>query len=137
MKPERKSDKVQYHGVGGRKTSIARVWLTLGSGRITVNGKKLDDYVCRRPILMFQAVQPFVITNTSNRYDVKANVHGGGVSSQVGAIRNAIAKALLEVSPDLRPPLRRTGMLTRDSRIKERKKYGHKRARKSFQFSKR
>ena len=131
------SKKVQYHGVGGRKTSRARVWLTPGSGRFSVNGKALTVYTVNRPILLYQAVQPFMLTNTTNKYDVKANVFGGGIASQIGAVRQAIAKALLEINPDFRPPLRTTGMLTRDSRIKERKKYGRKKARKSFQFSKR
>jgi len=136
-KKEKAAVAEKFHGVGGRKTSIARVWLKPGNGKFIINGRSLEQYVCNRPILMFQAVQPFAITSTSNKYDVYANVYGGGVASQVGAIRNAISRALIEANPELRPPLRTTGMLTRDSRIKERKKYGRKKARKRFQYSKR
>ena len=126
-----------YYGTGKRKNAVAKVWLTPGgAGTITVNEKPMPDYV-RRRLLEMIVVQPFEVTNTVGQYDVKAKVLGGGISGQAGALRHGISKALIEADPDLRPTLRRLGFLTRDPRVKERKKYGRKRARRGFQFSKR
>ncbi|MDR7419824.1 MAG: 30S ribosomal protein S9 [Armatimonadota bacterium] len=121
---------------GSRKEAIARVRLTVGAGNITVNGKPFDAYF---PTLPLQSTvrQPLVATGTDGRYDVVVNVAGGGVSGQAGAVRHAIARALLEIDDAHRPALRKGGLLTRDPREKERKKYGRKRARKGFQYSKR
>jgi small subunit ribosomal protein S9 len=126
-----------YYGTGKRKNAVAKVWLTPGgAGTITVNDKPMPDYV-RRRLLEMIVVQPFEVTNTVGQYDVKAKVLGGGISGQAGALRHGISKALIEADPELRPTLRRLGYLTRDPRVKERKKYGRKRARRGFQFSKR
>ncbi len=122
--------------VGRRKTSVARVILKPGSGSITVNKKPLDEYF-RLETLRNDVARPFEVTQTSGKYDVRVNVEGGGASGQAGAIRLSIARALLEISDDHRAPLRTAGMLTRDPRMVERKKYGQKKARKRFQFSKR
>jgi small subunit ribosomal protein S9 len=128
---------VTYYGTGHRKNATAKVWLVPnGSGEITVNSKPLAAYVCRR-LLERLVVQPFEVTETLGRYDVKARVLGGGITGQAGALRHGISKALIEADPELRPVLRRLGFLTRDPRVKERKKYGRKRARRGFQFSKR
>ena len=127
---------VQYYGTGKRKSSTARVYLTAGSGQMTVNKRDLSKYFCnetQRTVIRY----PLTITDTVGTFDVRATVMGGGVSGQAGAIRLGIAKALLEFNGELRPRLKRAGLLTRDSRIKERKKYGQKGARKRFQFSKR
>jgi len=113
------------------------VWIFPGgTGTITVNGKPLPDYVCRRTLEML-VTQPMAITNTAGQFDVRAKVLGGGIAGQAGALRHGISKALIEADPELRPTLRRLGYLTRDPRVKERKKYGRKRARRGFQFSKR
>jgi small subunit ribosomal protein S9 len=126
-----------YYGTGHRKNATAKVWLVPnGSGDISVNNKPLADYVCRR-LLERLVVQPFEVTETVGQYDVKARVLGGGITGQAGALRHGISKALIEADPELRPVLRRLGFLTRDPRVKERKKYGRKRARRGFQFSKR
>ena len=126
-----------YYGTGKRKNAIAKVWIVPGgTGTITVNNKPMPEYVNRR-LLEMLVVQPFEVTNTVGQYDVKAKVLGGGISGQAGALRHGISKALIEASPDLRPPLRKGGFLTRDPRVKESKKYGRKRARRGFQFSKR
>ena len=126
----------QPYGTGKRKNAIARVWITPGSGQITVNGKPVDTYFPR--ITHQQAVRdPFVKTSAGMNFDVKATATGGGMSGQAGALRHGIAKALLEYNGELRVELRGIGALTRDPRVKERKKYGHKRARRGFQFSKR
>lgn len=127
----------QYHGVGGRKTAKARVWLYPGKGQYLINGKPMEDYACKRKILCKMALEPFVLTNTLHKYDVYADVSGGGSSSQIGAVRHGVSQALINANPEFRPVLRRTGLLTRDPRVKERKKYGQKRARKRFQYSKR
>lgn len=127
---------VQYYGTGRRKESIARVRLVPGDGRIVVNGRDLDDYFGMETLKAIVR-QPLVLTDTANRYDVLVNVHGGGFTGQAGAIRHGIARALLKVDPDLRPTLKRAGFLTRDPRMKERKKYGLKKARRAPQFSKR
>jgi small subunit ribosomal protein S9 len=121
---------------GKRKNSIARVWLTPGEGKVVVNGRPLEKYFGRETLKMVVR-QPLELTNTLGKYDIQVNVAGGGSSGQAGAIRHGLAKALLSLDPDLRMKLRREGFLTRDSRIKERKKYGQKGARKRFQFSKR
>ncbi len=121
---------------GSRKEAVARVRLLPGSGKITVNGKTLESYFTSSPM---QATirQPMVATSAEARFDVIASVSGGGVSGQAGAVRHGIARALVEADGTLRSPLRAGGFLTRDPREKERKKYGHKRARKGFQYSKR
>jgi small subunit ribosomal protein S9 len=121
---------------GSRKEAIARVRLTLGSGEISVNGKPLASYFPTSP-LQNTVRQAFVATATDGRYDAVVKVAGGGVAGQAGAVRHGIARALLETDESLRPALRKGGLLTRDPREKERKKYGHKRARKGFQYSKR
>lgn len=125
------------YATGHRKNATAKVWLVSnGSGEITINNKTLPAYVCRR-LLERLVVQPFEVTETMGQFDVKAKVLGGGISGQAGALRHGISKALIEADPNLRPVLRRLGFLTRDPRVKERKKYGRKRARRGFQFSKR
>ena len=126
----------RFYATGKRKTSIARVWLSPGDGRILVNNKPMDEYFLRETSLMI-IKQPFEMTGTWGRFDVRATVKGGGLSGQAGALRHGITKALLEIDPSYRPTLKKAGLITRDSRVKERKKYGLKGARKSFQFSKR
>ncbi len=121
---------------GSRKEAIARVRLVPGGGAITVNGKPMDSYFPTSP-LQVMVRQPLVAAAADGRFDVIATVAGGGVSGQAGAVRHGIARALLQADETLRPPLRKGGFLTRDPREKERKKYGHKRARKGFQYSKR
>lgn len=126
----------RFYGTGKRKSSSARVHIIPGTGRITVNKRELGDYFCnetQRTIIRF----PLTITDNLGKFDVKATVRGGGTTGQAGALRLGIAKALLEFNTELRPRLKKAGLLTRDSRIKERKKYGQKGARKRFQFSKR
>jgi small subunit ribosomal protein S9 len=127
---------VTYNGTGRRKTSVARVTLTPGAGRVVVNGKELDDYFGRR-VLQTIAVMPFEATHTQAKFDVRVNVVGGGMAGQAGAIRHGISRALLLADENLRTPLKRAGFLTRDARVKERKKAGLKKARKRPQFSKR
>ncbi len=127
---------VTYNGTGRRKTSVARVTLTPGAGRVVVNGKELDDYFGRR-VLQTIAVMPFEATHTQAKFDVRVNVVGGGMAGQAGAIRHGISRALLVADENLRTPLKRAGFLTRDARVKERKKAGLKKARKRPQFSKR
>ncbi len=127
---------VQYYGTGKRKSSTARVYLLPGTGEIKVNRRELADYFCnetQRTVIR----SPLTITDNLGKFDVRITVDGGGISGQAGAIRLGITKALLEFNSELRPRLKRAGLLTRDSRIKERKKYGQKGARKRFQFSKR
>ncbi len=125
-----------YYGTGRRKTSVARVRLLPGSGKIIINGRDIEDYF-GRAVLRTIARQPLVLTNTEAKYDVIANVNGGGTTGQAGAIRHGIARALLEVDEELRSSLKKAGFITRDPRMKERKKYGLKKARKAPQFSKR
>jgi len=127
---------VTYSGTGRRKSSVARVILTPGVGRIVVNGKDLDDYFGRR-VLQTIAVMPFEATRTRAKFDASINVTGGGMAGQAGAIRQGIARALTLADENLRGPLKRAGFLTRDARVKERKKAGLKKARKRPQFSKR
>ena len=121
---------------GGRKEAIARVRVVPGSGSIVVNGRPMDKYFPKGP-LQTAVRQPLVVANAEGRFDIHAKVAGGGVAGQAGAIRHGIARALLALDAELRSPLRKAGLLTRDPRTKERKKYGHKRARKGFQYSKR
>ncbi|MGB6068620.1 MAG: 30S ribosomal protein S9 [Desulfomonilaceae bacterium] len=126
----------RHYATGKRKNAIARVWLTAGSGKIVVNERPLDDYFGRQTSRMV-LLQPFELTQTLGRFDIIASVHGGGLSGQAGAIKHGISKALLDVDPAYRSILKSAGFLTRDSRVKERKKYGRRGARASFQFSKR
>jgi small subunit ribosomal protein S9 len=128
---------VQYHGTGGRKTSGARVWISQGTGKYNINGKPLDIYICKRHLLSKMAMEPFVATNTIGKFDVYANAIGGGICSQVGAVRQGLSEALIQFNPEFRSTLKKLGLLTRDPRMKERKKFGQKRARKRFQYSKR
>ena len=127
---------VSYYGTGKRKSSVARVWLKPGSGAITVNNKPLDEYFGRETSKMV-AQQSLELTENIGKFDIYVNVSGGGDSGQAGAIRHGITKALLGVDPELRAVLKKAGFITRDSRVKERKKYGLKAARARFQFSKR
>jgi small subunit ribosomal protein S9 len=124
------------HATGKRKSAIARVWMWPGDGEITINKRPLDDYVKRETAKMVVR-QPLELTETSGKYDVYVNVRGGGLSGQAGAIKHGIAKALIEINPEFRSVLKKAGLITRDSRIKERKKYGQRGARARFQFSKR
>jgi small subunit ribosomal protein S9 len=126
----------RYYATGKRKNSIARVWMMPGSGKITVNDRPLDQYF-GRDVLKMIIRQPFEVTDTLNKFDVLVSVLGGGTSGQAGAIRHGISKALLAVDAESRGKLRKEGLLTRDPRTKERKKYGQKGARARFQFSKR
>lgn len=125
-----------YYGTGRRKSSVARVRLVPGTGKVIINGRELKAYFGRETLELIIR-QPLVLTGTNDQYDVLANVAGGGASGQAGAIRHGIARALLAVSDELRPSLKKAGFLTRDPRMKERKKYGLKKARKASQFSKR
>jgi small subunit ribosomal protein S9 len=127
---------VQFYGTGRRKNAIARVRLVPGEGQVVVNGQPLDEYFGQK-ILEIQVRQPLEATNNSGRFDVLARVEGGGTTGQAGAIRMGIARALLQADTELRPVLKRNGFLTRDPRMKERRKYGLKKARKAPQFSKR
>jgi len=127
---------LQYRGTGRRKTSVARVRLVPGSGNIVINRKGIDDYFGLETLKLIVR-QPLVLTNTTGSYDVIALVHGGGVSGQAGAIRHGIARALIVVDAAMRPTLKKAGLLTRDPRMVERKKYGLKKARRAPQFSKR
>jgi len=126
----------RYYATGKKKTSIARVWLKPGSGAITINKRGIDEYFGRDTSKMVVR-QPLELTDNLDNFDVMVTVVGGGPSGQAGAIKHGITKALLEFSTELRPVLKKAGFITRDSRIKERKKYGRKGARASFQFSKR
>jgi small subunit ribosomal protein S9 len=126
----------RYYATGRRKNSIARVWMMPGSGKVTINEKTMDQYV-GRDVLKMIIRQPFEVTGTVDKFDVLVSVLGGGNSGQAGAIRHGISKALLEADAESRIKLRKEGLLTRDPRAKERKKYGQKGARARFQFSKR
>jgi small subunit ribosomal protein S9 len=125
-----------FYATGRRKTSAARVFLTAGSGKVTVNGKTLDTYM-PTPTARTTCTSPFAITDTKNQYDARVTVVGGGVTGQSEAIRHGVARALVAINPDLRSVLKKAGLLTRDSRMVERKKYGKHKARRSTQFSKR
>ena len=131
-----KAEKKYYYGTGRRKNAIARVRITEGTGKITVNGKDLDEYFGLETLKVI-VKQPLSVTNTIAKYDVISTVTGGGYTGQAGAIRHGIARALNEANIELRPILKSNGFLTRDPRMKERKKYGLKKARKAPQFSKR
>ena len=126
----------QIRATGRRKTSVARVQLAPGTGKMSINERTLEGYLTV-PAARVAAMMPLQATDTAVKYDVIVNVSGGGISGQAGAIRQALARALLKAEPDLKPVLRKKGFLTRDSRMKERKKYGQPGARKRFQFSKR
>ncbi len=127
---------IQYYGTGRRKTSTARVYLRPGAGEVQVNRKPFDKYFPNETLRMIIR-QPLQLTETTTKFDLLINVSGGGPSGQAGAIRHGITRALMEFNADLRPTLKQAGLVTRDPRIKERKKYGQKGARKRFQFSKR
>lgn len=131
-----KKNTVMYNGTGRRKTSVARVYLTPGTGVIEVNGKTLDDYLPYETLRMVVR-SPFEVTETLGQFDVKINVKGGGFTGQAGAMRHGITRALMEASADYRPALKAEGFVTRDPRAKERKKYGLRGARRAPQFSKR
>ncbi|MBU0567480.1 30S ribosomal protein S9 [bacterium] len=125
-----------YYGRGTRKEASAKVWLTEGTGKFVINKMEMADYF-KRPTLELIAKQPLVRTNTLDRFDITVEVKGGGVAGQVGAIRHGISRALVEANEEFRPPLRKAGLLTRDPRSHERKKYGLAGRRKKYQFSKR
>lgn len=127
---------IQYYGTGRRKTSVARVYLRPGSGKIVINRRDFDEYFPNR-VLKMVIRQPLLLTETADKFDILVNVDGGGPSGQAGAIRHGISRALLEYNGELRPQLKAVGFLTRDARKVERKKYGQPKARKRFQFSKR
>jgi small subunit ribosomal protein S9 len=127
---------IQYYGTGRRKTSVARVYLRPGSGKIVVNRRDFDEYFPNQ-VLKMVIRQPLLLTETADKFDILVNVDGGGPSGQAGAIRHGISRALLEYNGELRPQLKAVGFLTRDARKVERKKYGQPKARKRFQFSKR
>ncbi len=127
---------IQYYGTGRRKTAVARVYLRPGAGTITVNRRDFDNFFPNQ-VLKMVIRQPLLLTETADKFDILVNVSGGGASGQAGAIRHGIARALLEYNPELRPRLKGAGLLTRDARKVERKKYGQPKARKRFQFSKR
>ncbi len=134
---ERKVDKQgRSYATGKRKDAVARVWIKRGHGKITVNRKDYQAYFAR-PVLQLILRQPLMTTARMDEFDVVVTVAGGGLSGQAGAVRHGLSKALTYFEPDLRPALKKAGFLTRDSRTVERKKYGHKKARRSFQFSKR
>ena len=136
-KYEKKVDKQgRAYATGKRKNAVARVWIKPGAGKITVNERTIEVFFAR-PVLRMLIQQPLVAANRGGQYDVVCTVAGGGLSGQAGAVRHGISKALTYFEPELRGVLKRGGFLTRDSRVVERKKYGHKKARRSFQFSKR
>ena len=124
------------YATGKRKDAVARVWIKPGSGTIVVNERTLETYFAR-PVLRMIMQQPLLVANRVGQYDIVVDVAGGGLSGQAGAVRHGLSKALTYYEPDLRPALKKVGFLTRDSRVVERKKYGRKKARRSFQFSKR
>ena len=130
------NNNIVFYGTGRRKSSIARVRLVEGSGKITINGKDIDEFFGLETLKVIVR-QPLTVTNTTDKYDVICSVQGGGFTGQAGAIRHGIARALNEANSEFRPALKANGLLTRDPRMKERKKYGLKKARKAPQFSKR
>ena len=125
-----------YASTGKRKSAIARVRIKSGTGKIIVNGKDAPEYFCR-PTSIRLIEQPFELTETDGQFDVFANIRGGGLSGQAGALQHGITRALITMNPELKPVLKRAGLVTRDSRVKERKKYGLAGARRAYQFSKR
>lgn len=124
------------YATGKRKDAVARVWVKAGTGKVTVNGKPMNEYFAR-PVLQMVINQPFQVANVEGQFDVVCTVKGGGLSGQAGAVKHGISKALTVYEPSYRPVLKASGFLTRDSRVVERKKYGKRKARRSFQFSKR
>ena len=126
----------RFYGTGRRKNAIARVWILPGTGAVKINNRELDEYFGKKTLEMI-VKQPLELTDTLSKFDVMATVKGGGITGQAGAIRHGIARALLKSNEEYKAVLRSEGLLTRDPRVKERKKYGRKRARKRFQFSKR
>jgi small subunit ribosomal protein S9 len=126
----------QFYGTGKRKTAVARVWMRPGNGQMTVNKKPVEQYLVRESDRML-TMEPLKITDMADKFDIYVNVKGGGISGQAGAIRHGITRALILVDPKLRDSVKKEGFLTRDSRMKERKKYGQPGARKRFQYSKR
>jgi small subunit ribosomal protein S9 len=126
----------EYLGTGRRKTAIARVRLAAGSGKVTINGRAIENYF-HLETQRSHSLQPLVATDSTNKFDVRVNVKGGGPNGQAGAVRHGLARALIEADANLRPTLKAQGLLTRDPRMKERKKYGQPGARKRFQYSKR
>lgn len=129
-------EKVQYYGTGRRKKSVARVRLIPGAGKITINGRDIEEYFGLETLKVLTR-QPLELTGTAGKFDVVASVHGGGFTGQAGALRHGISRALEQADPECRPVLKKAGFMTRDPRMKERKKYGLKKARKASQFSKR
>ena len=132
----KRDDLGRSYATGKRKDAVARVWIKPGSGKVVVNGKELDAYFAR-PVLQMILRQPFEVAGVEDQFDVQATVKGGGLSGQAGAVKHGISKALQLFEPNLRSALKAAGFLTRDSRVVERKKYGKRKARRSFQFSKR
>jgi len=130
------AQEMKFYGTGRRKNAIAKVWLSPGNGKIAVNQRELDEYFGKKTLEMIVR-QPLELTSTLGKYDVIAKVKGGGVSGQAGAVRHGIARALVSADIELRPALKAAGFVTRDPRMKERRKYGLKKARKASQFSKR
>jgi small subunit ribosomal protein S9 len=130
------AEELLTHTVGKRKSSVARIWLKPGSGRITINKKPIDEYLTRETDKLVVR-QPLEFTDNVERYDININVRGGGISGQAGAIKHGISRALVLANPELRPTLKKARMLTRDARVKERKKYGQPGARAHYQYSKR
>jgi len=130
------STMIQYYGTGKRKNAIARIYLRPGKGKITVNSRAINEYFPTE-ILRMMVRQPLLLTDTENKFDILINVCGGGISGQAGAVRHGISKALVDYNRELRQRLKKNGFLTRDSRVKERKKYGQRGARARYQFSKR
>lgn len=126
----------RFHSVGKRKSAVARIWLKPGTGAITVNNRPIDEYMNREADRLL-VKQPLALTDTADKFDIAVTVRGGGISGQAGAIRHAISRALTLANPDLRSPLKKAAMLTRDARVRERKKYGLRGARARFQYSKR
>jgi small subunit ribosomal protein S9 len=126
----------RFHAVGKRKSAVARVWLKPGQGIITINKKPMEEYIARE-LDRLLIRQPLELTDTLGKYDIQINVAGGGISGQAGAIRHALSRALISVNTDFRGPLKKAALLTRDSRIKERKKYGMRGPRARYQYSKR
>jgi len=130
------AEETTYYGTGHRKSAIARIWLKPGEGRIQVNGQDARQYFGQEKLLLI-TLQPLTLTGNQGQFDVVAQAEGGGKTAQAEAVRHGIAKALLSLNEELRLPLKHAGFLTRDPRVKERKKWGHKRARRGFQFTKR
>ncbi|MBN1106288.1 MAG: 30S ribosomal protein S9 [Deltaproteobacteria bacterium] len=126
----------QNHASGKRKTAVARVWMMPGQGVITINSKPMEQYITRE-IDRLLIKQPLILTDTLGKYDIRVNVRGGGISGQADAIRHGVSRALLVINPEYRPVLKKAQLLTRDSRVKERKKYGLRSARARYQYSKR